>query len=123
PGDATADVVPGTSILLSNWRFGIDPLPIIPPPPTQLAAGSTGRIMDADYRNPYTQQWNLGYAWQLNSYSVLEFDYTHVLALHESKTININPQRRLVAIESSYRPLTAAFTAAGLPALGRVDLE
>jgi hypothetical protein len=123
PGDATADVVPGTSILLSNWRFGIDPLPIIPPPPTQLAAGSTGRIMDADYRNPYTQQWNLGYAWQLNSYSVLEFDYTHVLALHESKTININPQRRLVANESSSRPLTAAFTAAGLPVLGRIDLE
>jgi hypothetical protein len=123
PGDATADFVPGTGIRLSAWRFGIDPLPTIPPPPTQLPAGSTGRIMDPDYRNPYTQQWNLGYAWQLNSYSVLEFDYTHILGLHESKTVNINPQLRLVANESSARPLTAAFTAAGVPVLGRIDLE
>jgi hypothetical protein len=118
--------VPGTGgkILGVDWRFGIDPLPVIPPPPTQLAAGNTGRIMDPDYRNPYTQQWNLGYAWQLNSYSVLEFDYTHVLALHESKTLNINPQRRLLdeAFGSS-RPLSAAFAAAGQPVLGRVDLE
>src|SRR5713101_899019 len=127
PGDATADTVPGTAILLSNWRFGIDPLPIIPPPPTQLGTGSTGRIMDPAYRNPFTQQWNLGYAWQFNSYSVLEFDYVHVLALHESKTININPTRRLfldaTGAEITSRPLTAAFTAAGLPALGRIDLE
>lgn len=127
PGDASADIVPGTGIRLSNWRFGIDPLPIIPPPPTQLEAGSTGRIMDPDYRNPFTQQWNVGYSWQLNSYSVLEFDYTHVLALHESKTININPQRRLFldasGNEISSRPLTAAFNAAGVPALGRIDLE
>ena len=72
--------------------------------------------MDFNYRNPYTQQWNIGYAHQLNSYSVLEFDYVHVLALHESKTININPQRRLLldanGNEISSRPLTAAFTAA-----------
>lgn len=127
PGDASADIVPGTGIRLSNWRFGIDPLPIIPPPPTQLSAGSTGRIMDPDYRNPFTQQWNVGYSFQLNSYSALEFDYTHVLALHESKTININPQRRLFrdasGNEISSRPLSAAFAAAGLPVLGRIDLE
>ena len=122
----TGDVVPGTGgkILGVDWRFGIDPLPIIPPPPTQLAAGNTGRIMDPNYRNPYTQQWNAGYSWQFNSYSVLEFDYTHVLALHESKTLNINPQRRLLSEAfGSSRPLDAAFVAAGLPVLGRVDLE
>ena len=83
--------------------------------------------MDPDYRNPYTQQWNLGYAWQFNSYSVLEFDYVHVLALHESKTININPQRRLFldasGNEIASRPLSAAFTAAGATVLGRIDLE
>ena len=28
----------------------------IPPPPTQLPAGSTGRLMDPHYKNPYTQQ-------------------------------------------------------------------
>ncbi len=124
---ASGDVVPGTGILLSNWRYGIDPLPTIPAPQTQLAAGNTGRIMDPDYRNPFTQQWNVGYSWQLNSYSVLEFEYTHVLGLHESKTVNINPTRRLfldsAGNEITSRPLSAAFTAAGLPALGRIDLE
>ncbi|MFN2494225.1 MAG: hypothetical protein ABR501_15220, partial [Pyrinomonadaceae bacterium] len=57
PGDANADFVPGTGIRLSNFRFGIDPLPVIPPPQTQLAANNTGRIMDPDYQNPFTQQW------------------------------------------------------------------
>ena len=124
---ASGDLVPGTNILLSNWRFGIDPLPTIPPPPTQLPNNSTGRIMDPDYENPFTQQWNAGYAWQLNSYSVLEIDYTHILGLHESKTININPTRAMfldsAGNEITSRPLTAALTAAHQPILGRVDLE
>jgi len=119
--------VPGTNIALANWRFGVDPLPTIPPPATQLSGNNTGRVMDPDYRNPYTQQWNIGYSWQLNQYSVLEFDYTHVLALHESKTLNINPTRRLFldagGNEITTRPLSAAFAAAGLPVLGRIDLE
>jgi hypothetical protein len=124
---ASGDLVPGTNILLSNWRFGIDPLPTIPPPPTQLPDGSTGRIMDPDYQNPLTQQWNAGYAWALNSYSVLEFEYTHILGLHESKTVNINPTRAMfldsAGAEITSRPLTAALTAAHQPILGRIDLE
>jgi len=124
---ASGDLVPGTNIPLSNWRFGIDPLPTIPPPPTQLPNNSTGRIMDPDYQNPFTQQWNAGYAWQLNSYSALEFDYTHILGLHESKTININPTLFMflnsAGAEISARPLTAALTAAHQPILGRIDLE
>jgi len=124
---ASGDLVPGTNILLSNWRLGIDPLPTIPPPPTQLPNNSTGRIMDPDYQNPFTQQWNAGYAWQLNSYSALEFDYTHILGLHESKTININPTRAMfldsAGAEITSRPLTAALTAAHQPILGRIDLE
>jgi len=119
--------VPGTNIALANWRFGVDPLPTIPPPPTQLPNNSTGRIMDPDYQNPLTQQWNAGYAWQLNSYSVLEFEYTHILGLHESKTVNINPTRFMfldsAGNEISSRPLTAALTAAHQPILGRIDLE
>jgi hypothetical protein len=131
---ASGDLVPGTAILLSNYRYGVDPLPTIPPPATQLASGATGRIMDPNYQNPYTQQWNLGYSWQFNSYSVLEVDYTHVLALHESKTLNINPTLRMFldasGNEITARPLTAAFLAAGPKtgiqngaALGRIDLE
>ena len=123
---STGDVVPGTGgkILGVDWRFGVDPLPTIPGPQTQLAERNTGRIMDPDYQNPYTQQWNLGYAWQFNSYSALEIDFTHVLALHESKTLNINPQMRLISESfGSSRPLDAAFAAKGLPVLGRIDLE
>ena len=124
---SSGDVVPGTGIQLQNWRFGIDPLPTIPPPPTQLPAGSTGRFMDPHYRNPYTQQFNIGWAHTLNSYSVLEIDYVHVLALHESKTVNINPTRLFLldgsGNEISSRPLTAAFTAAGVPVLGSVRGE
>ncbi len=124
---AAGDVVPGTNILLSNWRFGIDPLPTIPAPQTQLGAANTGRIMDPDYQNPYTQQWNVGYAWQFNNYSVLEVDFVHVLGLHESKTVNINPTLAMFlaanGAEITGRPLTAALTAAGQPALGRIDLE
>ena len=126
-GISSGDIVPGTGILLSNWRFGIDPFPTIPPPPTQLPPDSVGRIMDPDYRNPYTQQWNIGYSHQLNSYSVLEFDYVHVLGLHESKTVNINPTRTFLldanGNEITSRPLTAAFQAAGVPVLNRIDDE
>ncbi|MCG3163797.1 MAG: hypothetical protein JMDDDDMK_05248 [Acidobacteria bacterium] len=121
PGDAGADIVPGTNIKLSNYRFGVDPLPTIPPAQTQLAAGNVGRLMDPDYRNPYTQQWNIGYAYQLTSTSVIEVEYTHVLALRESKTININPRR--AALVPVARQLDAAFAAAGLPKLGRIDVE
>jgi hypothetical protein len=121
------DVVPGTGIVLNQWRYGIDPFPTIPPPQTQLAAGNTGRIMDPDYEDPFTQQWNAGYAWQLNSYSVLEFEYTHILGLHESKTLNINPTRRIfldgAGNEITTRTLASQFAAAGQPALGRIDLE
>jgi outer membrane receptor protein involved in Fe transport len=124
---ASGDLVPGTNILLQDWRFGVDPSPTIPPPPTQLPPGSTGRLMDPNYKNPYTQQWNIGYAHQLNSYSVLEFDYVHVLSLHESKTVNINPTRTFLlnanGNEITSRPLSAAFAAAGVPVLGRIDDE
>ncbi len=41
---------------LSQFRYGVDPLPVPPPPPTSLPAGSTGRLIDPAYRNPYTEQ-------------------------------------------------------------------
>jgi outer membrane receptor protein involved in Fe transport len=52
PGDPNADIVPGTNIKLSNYRYGVDPLPTIPPASSQLQAGSVGRLMDPNYRNP-----------------------------------------------------------------------
>jgi hypothetical protein len=76
--------------------------------------------MDPKYRNPYSEQWNAGYTWALDSASAVELDYIHELAIHESKTININPT--LVSMGGA-RPLSAAFSAAGLPVLSRIDNE
>jgi len=46
--------------------------------------------MDPNYRNPVTEEFNFGYSWALNQNSVVEAEYTHVLGLHENKTINID---------------------------------
>jgi hypothetical protein len=129
PGDPNAGIVPGTNIKLSNYRFGVDPLPTIPAAPSKLSAGNVGRLLDPDYRNPYTQQFNVGYSYELTPTSVIEVEYTHVLGLRESKTININPQRVALLPPGSTddtpipRQLDAAFVAAGLPKLGRIDVE
>jgi outer membrane receptor protein involved in Fe transport len=87
---AAGDAVPGTGLTLGQWQYGISPLPTIPPPSTSLAHGSVGRLMDPSYRNPVTEEFNLGYSWAFNPNSVFEAEYTHVLGLHENKTININ---------------------------------
>ncbi len=117
-----ADVVPGTGITLANYRYGVDPLPTVAPPSSQLNPGSTGRLMDPLYRNPETEESNIGYSWQLSNSSVLEAEYVHVLGLHLNKTININPQLPLVG-DGTSRPLDGAFTAAGVPVLGSVRDE
>lgn len=120
-----SDVVPGTGIPLDQWRFGKDPLPTIAPPSSQLTAGSTGRIMDPNYRNPMTEEFNAGYSWSLNPSSVVEADYIHVLSLHENKTININPNLPINGDPSQgfARQLSAAFAAKGVPVLASVRDE
>ena len=86
----STDQVPGTGKTLGQWQYGVDPLPTIPPPSTQLSAGSIGRLMDPNYRNPVTEEFNGGYSWALNANTAFEAEYTHVLGLHENKTINID---------------------------------
>lgn len=108
--------VPGTSILLSNWRFGVDPLPVSPPPPTELPPGSEGRLIDPGYRNPYSEQWNVGYTYEINSVSNFEVDYIHELGLHEADTLNINP----INPATTTRVLATAFANAGVPVLGPI---
>src|SRR5215813_12246858 len=131
---SNGDTVPGTGILLSNWRFGVDPLPTIPAPSHNLNAGATGRIMDPDYRNPVTEEWNGGYTWSLSSKSVIEAEYVHVLSLHENKTVNLDPNipvtpnnittlKRTGTAGGFFRPLDTAFAAAGVPVLGSVRDE
>jgi len=116
------DVVPGTGIALGDWRYGVDPLPTIDPPSSQLNSGSTGRLIDPDYRNPVTEEFNIGYSWALNANSVVEAEYTHVLSLHENRTINFD-QRVPVNGACCTAPLDQAFLDAGLPRLATVRDE
>ncbi len=123
PTDTTcpaANVVPGTNILLSQYRYGVDPLPVIPAPSANLAAGSTGRLMDPTFRNPYTQQINFGLQYAVTPQSVFEAEYVQARGLHEDKTINLNPTQYFAG---GARPFTAAFQKAGVPVLGRIGLE
>ena len=117
---APSNVVPGTNILLSNYRFGVDPAPSIPAASANLAPGSTGRIMDPKFRNPYTQQINAGIQYAVSSHGVLEIEYTQARGIHEDKTVNINPTEYF---NGGVRPFSAAFTAAGVPVLGRFGVE
>ena len=123
PGDTTcsaANNVPGTNINLSNWRYGIDPMPVIPPASYNLAPGSTGRLMNPNYRNPYTQQINFGVQAAPNTHSVVEVEYVQARGIHENKTVNINPTEYF---NGGIRPFSAAFAAAGVPVLGRFGEE
>jgi len=113
PGSASASVLPSGQ-LLSAFRFGVDPLPPQAPGASQLPAGATGQMMDPHYANPYSEQWNAGYSWQVTSNSVIEAEYVHELGLHESKTVVINPTINGV------RFTTPLFQAAGLPVLGGI---
>ena len=121
PGDPKCtSTVPGTNILLSNYRYGVDPAPLIPPAGPNLAPGSTGRIMSPRFRNPYTQQLNAGIQYALGTHSVVEVEYVQARGLHEDKTVNINPTEYF---NGGARPLDAAFTAAGVPVIGRFGEE
>jgi hypothetical protein len=119
---APSDIVTGTGIPLGSWRYGVDPLPVIPPPSSQLTPGSVGRLMDPNYRNPVTEEFNLGYSWAPNANSVVEIEYTHVLSLHENRTINIDQKVPVDGVCCS-RPLDPAFETAGLPRLNSVRDE
>jgi outer membrane receptor protein involved in Fe transport len=118
----SSDPVPGTGKTLGKWQYGIDPLPTIPPPSSQLAVGSVGRLMDPNYRNPVTEEFNGGYSWALNTNTALEVEYTHVLGLHENKTINVD-QKVPVNGVCCTRPLDAAFAASTQPRLNSVRNE
>jgi hypothetical protein len=112
--------VPGTNIPICNYRYGVDPAPAIPAAGPNLATGSTGRLMDPSFRNPYSQQINFGVQYAVTNYGVLEVEYTQTRGLHEDKTVNINPTEYF---NGGIRPFSAAFAAAGVPVLGRFGVE
>ncbi|HEU4594531.1 MAG TPA: TonB-dependent receptor [Pyrinomonadaceae bacterium] len=97
------------------------PPPTIPRPLNTLLSGTRGRMLDPDFESPYTQQWNIGFAHDLGNNMALEFDYVHILGLHEFGALDINP--RIGPLLNSQRSdpnpgrlLTAQF-AAHAPAL------
>jgi hypothetical protein len=105
------DPVPGSGIPLNQWRYGQDPLPTVPGPSSTLASHSVGRLVDPRYKPPVAEEFNVGYSWAVNTNSVVEVEYTHVLGLHENKTINID-QRVVGGVDGSgnvilNRPLDA----------------
>ncbi|MET0625830.1 MAG: TonB-dependent receptor [Pyrinomonadaceae bacterium] len=92
------------------------PPPVVPRPLTNPLSGSRGRMLDQDFESPYTQQWNLGFAQELGSNMALEFDYVHILGLHEFTSLDINPRigPLINAQRNTSNParlLTAAFAA------------
>jgi outer membrane receptor protein involved in Fe transport len=126
--DPVNDKVPGTNIPLGQWRYGVDPMPTINPPSSQLNPGSIGRLMDPHYRNPVTEEFNGGYSWALNANTAFEVEYTHVLGLHGNKTINIDQKvpdtTQPIGKQCCYRPLDPAFALnTALPPLGSVRVD
>lgn len=107
------DSVPGTGKMLGQWAYGVDPMPTIPPPSTQLASGSVGRLMDPHYRNPVTEEFNGGYTWAINQNSAFEAEYTHVMGLHENKTMNRDQKIPINGVLT--RPLDPVFAASSIP--------
>src|SRR5439155_24326660 len=105
-----SDPVPGTGQTLGQWQYGVSPLPTIPPPSTQVTPFSVGRLMDPNYRNPETLEFNGGYSWSLNPNTVIETENTHVLGLHEKKT-NKNYHKVPLGGVCFTPPLPSAFAA------------
>jgi hypothetical protein len=66
--------------------------PVIPRPLTNPIPGTRGRIIDPNFVAPYTQQWNGGYAQEFGHNMAIEFDYVHILGLHEFTSLDINPR-------------------------------
>jgi hypothetical protein len=66
--------------------------PTVPRPLTNPLPGARGRMLDPDFEAPYSQQWNIGYARELGNNMALEFDYVHILGLHEFTSLDINPR-------------------------------
>ncbi len=92
------------------------PPPSIPRPLNNPLSGTRGRMLDPDFQSPYTQQWNLGYAQEIGRNMAVEFDYIHILGLHEFTGLDINPRigPLINAQRSSPNPgrvLTAQFAA------------
>jgi hypothetical protein len=81
------------TFLNDGANLSIDsPPPSIPRPLNNPLSGTRGRMLDPDFESPYTQQWNIGYAQEIGRNMAVEFDYIHILGLHEFTGLDINPR-------------------------------
>lgn len=115
-----------------GFRFGIDPLPTPPAGTTltELAAGSVGRIIDPDAKDPYVQKFSFGIEKTLGNGFVISSDYVHTLGIHEPRVQHTNqrlafcnpafpgatPTSSLCVSGASSRLFSKAFADAGLGA-------
>jgi hypothetical protein len=76
---------------LCNFRFGVDPLPVSNFAPTDLAPGGTGRIIDPNMDDPWSQQMSIGVQYQLSNDYAASVDYYHVIGNHEPRVLQMNP--------------------------------
>jgi len=99
--EATGSIAPGVPGMCSNtgtgpvnpcsFQFGITPLPVPPPPGTDLSFGATPRVTNPRITDPWSQQFGIGYAWQINPDYAFSVDYVHILGTHEERVLNMNP--------------------------------
>jgi len=121
-----SDNVPGLNIPLSSFVYSAANVAAvtsaIPAAKSVLASDSTGRTMDPNYRNPYSEEFNLGYQWAFLPSWVFEAEYTHTLGLHSNVDININyidPTSGNRVLGSAFATYAAANCPTGYCVLGR----
>ena len=76
---------------LNNFCFGVNSLPPSPGAITDIAAGAVGRIVDPRITDPWSQQFSLGWAYQLHPDYAFSVDWYHILGTHEERVLNVNP--------------------------------
>ena len=86
------DEIYGTVLDDSSGLSFASPAPVVVRPFTNPQPGTRGRIIDPDFVSPYSQQWNIGYAQEIGKNMGIEFDYIHILGLHEFTGLDINPR-------------------------------
>jgi hypothetical protein len=93
---------PGSGIF-STYQYGVTPLPPFPAQPTTLPlnGNAIGYWQNPKNVDPYTEQFHVGYAWQISERTSLSADFTHYLGLHETYSQEINP------IEGAWDPSDA----------------
>ena len=105
---------------LANYVYGVSPLPPGPSTaPTVLPPGAatSGSWIAPWIRDPYTQQFQIGYTRQIRTNTAISADYTHILGIHEFSTRQINPIEGLWdpnrgAVPTGTRRLAPSFGAA-----------